>query len=46
MITLSGDTGTHKFPGKKDWIATGTAIPIKIPRTAPPPLITSDSTKN
>jgi hypothetical protein len=46
ITTLRLDTGTRKFPGKKNCAPTGMAMPIKIPTTAPPPLITKDSIKN
>jgi hypothetical protein len=47
ITTLKGDTGTLKFAGKKKYCtATGTAIPIRIPKTAPPPLIKNDSIRN
>src|SRR5271157_256358 len=37
--TLNGDTGTRKFPGRNNCATAGTSSPIKIPSTAPPPLI-------
>ena len=45
ITTLRLETGTLRFPGKKNCAPTGMAMPIKIPMTAPPPLITKDSIK-
>jgi hypothetical protein len=46
ITTLKLDTGTRKFPGRKNCAATGMAIPIRIPSTAPPPLIKNASIRN
>ena len=45
-ITLNPLMGTRKFPGIQGWMITGIASPIKIPSTAPPPLIRNASIKN